>query len=260
MSAVEYLDQRSLEILREDGRDRESGVRLGGANAALLVQAEHPPAPPSPGRGASNGALSGLTLLLKRTGSLEGSLLLPPGDRRFGRVFRLREAVPQGLNERIGRLRRELGADITKTGADMVVPPEHLDGMIRAFREGFGRRGLDLAIWGHVSDGNLHPNVIPKSFEHVRSAREVLLDVGRGVVELGGCPLAEHGVGRNPVKQALLEMLYGTKGIEQMRAVKRSLDPGWKLAPGNLFGRTGASRDLPRGSESPSSEAGSDYG
>ena len=52
---------------------------------------------------------------------------------------------------------------------------------------------------------------------------------------MGGCPLAEHGVGRNPVKQALLRQLYDDTGIEQMRAVKRALDPEGTLAPGVLF-------------------------
>jgi D-lactate dehydrogenase (cytochrome) len=52
---------------------------------------------------------------------------------------------------------------------------------------------------------------------------------------MGGSPLAEHGVGRSPVKQALLRLMYGEEGIEQMRAVKRALDPSWKLAPGVLF-------------------------
>jgi D-lactate dehydrogenase (cytochrome) len=46
-------------------------------------------------------------------------------------------------------------------------------------------------------------------------------------------------VGRNPVKQALLRGLYGDAGIEQMRAVKRALDPGWKLAPGVIFAEKG---------------------
>jgi len=60
---------------------------------------------------------------------------------------------------------------------------------------------------------------------------------GQEVARLGGCPLAEHGVGRNPVKQALLRGLYGDAGIEEMRALKRTLDPGWKLAPGLIFSR-----------------------
>ena len=59
--------------------------------------------------------------------------------------------------------------------------------------------------------------------------------MAREVIRMGGAPLAEHGVGRNAIKQRLLRELYGEDGIEQMRAVKRALDPGWKLAPGVLF-------------------------
>jgi D-lactate dehydrogenase (cytochrome) len=42
-------------------------------------------------------------------------------------------------------------------------------------------------------------------------------------------------VGRSPMKQRLLADLYGEDGIEQMRRVKRALDPGWKLSPRVLF-------------------------
>ena len=59
--------------------------------------------------------------------------------------------------------------------------------------------------------------------------------MGREVIRLGGSPLAEHGVGRNPVKQQLLVELYGLDGVEEMRRVKQALDPEWKLAPGVLF-------------------------
>ena len=65
--------------------------------------------------------------------------------------------------------------------------------------------------------------------------QETILECGREIVGLGGCPLAEHGVGRNPVKQTLLRELYGPKGIAQMRAVKAAVDPEGKLAPGVLF-------------------------
>ena len=47
--------------------------------------------------------------------------------------------------------------------------------------------------------------------------------------------LAEHGVGRNPTKQLLLREMYGDAGIEEMKAVKRAIDPAWKMAPGVLF-------------------------
>src|SRR5438105_2817610 len=94
-----------------------------------------------------------------------------------------------------------------------------------------------FAVWGHISDGNVHPNVLPRSYADVERGKDAILEFGREVTRLGGCPLAEHGVGRHPVKQALLRGLYGDAGIEQMRAVKRALDPAWKLAPGVIFPR-----------------------
>ena len=67
------------------------------------------------------------------------------------------------------------------------------------------------------------------------SGYEAILEIARGVIGMDGAPLAEHGVGRSALKQRLLSELYGEHGIEQMRAVKRALDPDWKLAPGVLF-------------------------
>jgi FAD/FMN-containing dehydrogenase len=64
------------------------------------------------------------------------------------------------------------------------------------------------------------------------AGREAILEFGREAVRLGGCPLAEHGVGRSPLKQALLGEFYGAGAIAEMRAVKRALDPEGKLAPG----------------------------
>ena len=81
----------------------------------------------------------------------------------------------------------------------------------------------------------MHPNVIPRTIDDVTHGREAILECGRAIVRLGGSPLAEHGVGRNTVKQALLQQLYGVDGINEMRAVKAALDPDGVLAPGVLF-------------------------
>ena len=117
----------------------------------------------------------------------------------------------------------------------MIVPFERFSESLDVFRQAFESRKLDYAIWGHISDGNVHPNVIPHNLEDVIRGKEAILESGRKIIELGGCPLAEHGVGRNPVKQALLLQLCGAHGVAEMRAVKASLDPENKLAPGVLF-------------------------
>ena len=66
-----------------------------------------------------------------------------------------------------------------------------------------------MAVWGHISDGNLHANVLARSYAEVEAGRAAILDVGRQAIRLGGSPLAEHGVGRSRLKQQLLEELYG---------------------------------------------------
>jgi D-lactate dehydrogenase (cytochrome) len=147
----------------------------------------------------------------------------------------LREEVPASVNARIGRAKQDVDRRIEKTAGDMIVPFEHLEALLACYEREFARRRLDVAVWGHISDGNLHPNVLARSFADVESGRAAILEVGREAIRLGGSPLAEHGVGRNRVKQQLLESLYGSAGIDEMRRVKRALDPQWKLASGVLF-------------------------
>jgi D-lactate dehydrogenase (cytochrome) len=139
------------------------------------------------------------------------------------------------VNQRVGRGKRAIDPRIEKTAADMIVPFDRFEELLDLYDAEFARRGLDAAVWGHISDGNVHPNVIPRSFADVESGKEAIAIFGREVIRLGGSPLAEHGVGRNRVKQQLLVDLYGTAGVDEMRAVKRALDPEWKLAPGVLF-------------------------
>ena len=67
----------------------------------------------------------------------------------------------------------------------MIVPFPRLADSIELYRAAFENRDIDYAIWGHVSDGNLHPNVVPHSFEDVRRGREAILDIARGVIAMG---------------------------------------------------------------------------
>ena len=171
---------------------------------------------------------------------LEQVEIAVPGDRRrAGQLLALREAVPAAVNARIAAAQHASDPLIEKTAADMIVPFDKFAAFLDFYEAEFARRGLDAAIWGHVSDGNVHPNVIPRTMADVHSGREAILAFGREAIRLGGSPLAEHGVGRNKTKQRLLAELYGEAGVEDMRRVKRALDPDWKLAPGVIFQKSG---------------------
>lgn len=233
--AIEHMDRRSLEILREDGADRRNNVSVPeGTALALLVQLELGEETDAAeafdqiqGSLESSGrasALGNFCRALDRAGVLaDTELALPRDRRRTADLLAVREAVPAGVNQRISTAKRTIDARIEKTAGDMVVPFDRSAEMMDLYRQGFEARGVDYAIWGHLSDGNLHPNVIPRSFDDVVKGKDAMLEFGRHVARLGGCPLAEHGVGRSPVKQALLQQLYGHVGIDEMRAVKQAL-------------------------------------
>lgn len=247
VAAIEHVDHRCLEILREDGIDRKNDITIPpDADLMLLVQLELPRGTTSDDAfqqvsdalsdGAPDTPLGRFCRLLAAYDALDNTEMAWPGDRRRVEQFlAFRESAPAGVNRRVGDAKRDLDPRIEKTAADMIVPFEHFGAMLAMYREGYRARGLDYAIWGHISDGNVHPNVIPRSYEDMAAGREAILAFGIEVAKLGGCPLAEHGVGRSSVKQTLLRQLYGDQGIAQMRAVKAALDPRGVLAPGVLF-------------------------
>ena len=251
VASIEHLDRRSLAIVREDGAARMHHVSIpADTSVALLLEVELPPSSVRAGDvyeeigralepGAPDTPVTRLCRMLADADVLDRvEVALPDDHRRRRQLLAVREAVPEGVNRRIAAAQR-LHPDIRKTAADMIVPYARFDDSVSVFRTTFERLGLDFAIWGHISDGNLHPNVIPTSLDEVTLAETAILDCGRAIIEMGGCPLAEHGVGRHPVKQALLHMLYGTEGLAEMRRVKAALDPDGQLAPGVLFPAAG---------------------
>jgi D-lactate dehydrogenase (cytochrome) len=255
VSAIEHMDARSLAVIREDGLDRANGIEVpAGTAMALLVtielpadtrpetafdeigRAQEPDAPDTP--------LVRFCRMLASAGVLDDVAIAVPGDRaRAEQLLAVRESVPAGVNRRVGLTKRQVDARIEKTAADMVVPFDRIEALLDFYDAEYARRGLDAAVWGHISDGNVHPNVIPRSFADVESGKQAILAFGREVARLGGAPLAEHGVGRNPIKQQLLREFYGQKAIDEMRAVKHALDPEWKLAPGVLFPPSGETEE-----------------
>lgn len=186
---------------------------------------------------AVDGPLARFAARLAGHGLLERTELALPGDAaRAAQFVGVREAVPAAVNRRVG-LAQQTHPAIRKTAADVIVPFAQVGALLDACAGEFERRGLDGAVWGHISDGNLHPNVMARLVADIEEGEAAVLAIGRTAVRLGGAPLAEHGVGRNRIKQLLLAELYGVEGIASMRQVKQALDPAWRLARGVLFRR-----------------------
>ncbi len=246
--SIEWFDGNSLGLLRDAGVDRRLRVGISqSASAALFFEMELADRVSDAevqdlleGFLARRGDLPDVAPvrlfdILDRHRGLEGlELGFPEEDRRRNALFELRHAVPVQVSERIAEIgRKEPG--VAKVGGDLIVPFERLGEMIDLYVEGFSRRGLEYAIWGHLGDGNLHPNAIPRCTTEMGPAREAMIEFAGEAIRRGGCPLSEHGVGRNDLKQELLRRFVGDDGIGRMRAIKAALDPTGRLAPGVLF-------------------------
>ena len=228
VSAVEYIDERAVRILPDEAFAQAGVPRPAATSVLLLVQFEV--------GSDDEAALARLMAVLDSCAvDADPVLALAGDDRGAARLYNLREAVPSSLNAQIALTKARIDPGIHKTAGDLIVPFDRLKDSIALYRRVFEQYGLDYAIWGHVSDGNLHPNVVPRTLDDVERGHDAITEMARGVVAMGGAPLAEHGVGRSELKQRLLRGLYGEDGINEMRAVKRALDPGWKLSPGVLF-------------------------
>jgi D-lactate dehydrogenase (cytochrome) len=211
ISAIEHMDGRCLGLLRASGAGTRSGIELpADAILATLVTIDLPvdytaarayeeiAAVDSPD--GDRTPLGRLCAVLEAHDALATAQIAVPGDvARATRLIGIREAVPAAVNERIGKLKAVDGR-IQKVAADVIVPFEQIDRLIGFCRELFAARALEGAVWGHISDGNLHPNVIPQSADDVARGQEAMLAIGREAMRLGGAPLAEHGVGRNRIK------------------------------------------------------------
>lgn len=228
--AIEWADARSLDLLRERGKAPESELPPRGSCFVLWEQE-------LARREDEELALERLDALLrKHDAGRDVRVALPDDERGRRAIAHLREVVPETVNELVSE-RKRADPGVRKVAGDMVVPFDRLEEMLGHYRSAFARRGLDSAIWGHVSDGNVHANVLARSSADARSGDEALLELGDMARSLGGAPLSEHGVGKSPTKQRLLRAFLGDQAITDMARTKKALDPRGILAPGNIFPR-----------------------
>ena len=147
-------------------------------------------------------------------------------DRERFRVFR--HTLAEKANDRVRR------TGFVKFGTDYAVPLDKNHEMMSIYR-----RVLDAdspgryVIYGHIGDAHVHVNSFPETRDQFERGKEIMTDLAREAVKLGGTVGAEHGLGKR--KAHLLEIQYPPDQIEAMKAVKRRFDPDWLLGQGTLF-------------------------
>jgi FAD/FMN-containing dehydrogenase len=140
-------------------------------------------------------------------------------------------------------LREGISESLSATGLphknDVALPIAELESFTRALDHVFVARypGWEIALFGHVGDGNLHINVMkPDALsknDFLRLTKEADRDLFDLVRAHRGSISAEHGIGL--LKKDFLGYSRTPEEIEIMRSVKRALDPNGILNPGKVF-------------------------
>ena len=122
---------------------------------------------------------------------------------------------------------------------DIGVPPDRIAEFVDRVREISERFGLDLPVYGHAGDGNIHIHVMKSGLtesvwrEKHKDTKKALFQIGQ---ELGGVISAEHGVGLLKIDD--LHYTLSEEEIDLMRRVKGVFDPNNILNPGKVIPAT----------------------
>ena len=148
------------------------------------------------------------------------------------RIKAFRHAVPESVNATIAEIKKNY-PKIHKLGTDFAVSDENFDELAAFYRETLEKSGLRHAVFGHIGNNHLHINMLPSNYEELEKAKETYALMAKKALELKGTVSAEHGIGK--IKHKYLEMMFGAKGIDEMRRIKRVFDPELILNNGNMF-------------------------
>lgn len=130
---------------------------------------------------------------------------------------------------------------------DIAVPRSAVASMLLRIEDIAARHQLQIGVFGHAGDGNLHPTCITdaRDAEAIVRAEAALEEIFDAAVTLGGTITGEHGVGL--AKRKFLERHTAYPALRFMRQIKAILDPGQVLNPGKVLGQSARCEHPPRG-------------
>jgi glycolate oxidase len=206
-SAIELLDRRTLELVS----DRLPDEFRASLEAVLIVEAD--------GNEAEQ----------------VGEELQEMVERLAGADVKV--ARTDSDSESLWDARRQIGRAVTKRrhsslSEDIAVPLSQVAAMIGYIHEVSQQLEVEVIVFGHIGDGNLHPVFV---FDHSQRAAvsAAAARIFRKALALGGTVSAEHGLGALKRDFALAE--HGADSLSLMRAIKDDFDPTGILNPHKVF-------------------------
>jgi len=220
-SAIEAMDSYGVEVIRSDP-SLEVPQR---ATAVLYTEFE---------KGREDIKLEVILKSVKGALSIE-SYVQP---RQQDRLWNIRESMlPTIVKQKETEERRFLPfAD------DMSVPPQRLPEFLEDIQVMFRTEGLEVVIYGHAGEGNLHMRPLIGARHWRQDIRRLSEECFRIVSSYGGTMTGEHGVGRN--RSMFIRREWGDACYGLFEAIKERFDPQGLLNPGVFFAEGNVANEL----------------
>jgi glycolate oxidase subunit GlcD len=152
--------------------------------------------------------------------------------------FKVAETAEE--KELLWSLRRNISPAISKIkpkkiNEDIVVPTGKIPEAVEYIKGIGSRLNLEIVLFGHFGDGNIHTNVLvdPEDRDDMKRAEEALDSIFKYVVSVNGSITGEHGVGIS--KRPFLSYQFNEAEIALFKNIKKVFDPGNALNPGKIF-------------------------
>lgn len=162
-------------------------------------------------------------------------------------VKNIQVATDKEEEDRLWKVRKLVSPAIvtsgyTKISEDATVPLSKIPDMFKKIDEIKDRYDLNIVVFGHAGDGNLHPtiNTDMRDLKEVRRVENAVEEIFNYAIELGGTLSGEHGIGT--MKKAFLANEISDDGVEFQKSIKKALDPINILNPGKIFPEKGEKR------------------
>ena len=109
--------------------------------------------------------------------------------------------------------------------------PEMVSGIVDIAK----KHALQVGIFGHAGDGNLHPTFLidMKDKDEMGRTEKAVTELFQLAIDLDGTISGEHGIGVE--KKPFLENQIGAEGIRLLQNIKKTFDPENLLNPGKMF-------------------------
>ncbi len=209
-TTLEFMDARSLELLRRNG------AQVPEAGAMLLIDAD-----------GDEDTLPNVLHALAQAAEGDGLLALDV-------------AMDGSAREKLWAARRALSPALKsiapgKINEDVVVPVSRIPELVAGVQALSARFALPIVAFGHAGNGNLHVNILyhPDDAGENARAHAALPEVFALALALGGTLSGEHGIGL--AKRDFMARAFTPATLAAMRAIKQALDPDGILNPGKVL-------------------------